>query len=339
MTRTAADSRLRQLLRSEWLRRQRYGLPPRAELVQWSDALLDDMAVAPPRWQRTGWFAPTDDRRDPAYGDALAAPMLAHARRACYLIGAGAVASRRHGHVRLHHQAYGGFNALCPSEPFWCQPTVIERRGEAFGFHGYSGYLIAPDAILTCWHGWEHFNAEPQLAIFDYVARSPCDQPVELPEESVVAVRADPWALAPQSERGTAAADDWVILRLERAVPGRAAARADLGEARPGGSVYTLGHPCGLPLKLAANASVLSADTPAFYTDLDTFSGNSGSPVFDAATHALLGIVIEGQKGEGDFEPVPAQGCYIGNRIDHLLGGQRCVPCSAFADGLASVDR
>ena len=339
MTRIAAGRRLQQLMLSERLRRQRYGLPPRAELAQWSDAQLDDIAGAPLRWQRTGWFAPTDDRRDPAYGPALPVPLLAHARRACYLIGAGAVASRRRGRVRLHHQAYGGFNALCPSEPFWCQPTVIERRGEAFGFYGYTGYLIAPDAILTCWHGWEHFNAESQLAIFDYAAGSPCDQPVDLPEASVVPVRADPWAIAPDASRGATAADDWVILRLERALPGRAPARPAIGRAGEGDAVYTLGHPCGLPLKLASNASVLSAGTSAFYTDLDTFSGNSGSPVFDAVSNALLGIVIEGQKGEGDFEPVPAQGCYIGNRIDHRLGGQRCVPCSAFADAVTGLDQ
>ena len=330
MTPSVRGHSLQQLMWSEWRRRRRYGLPPHAELSHWSDALLDAEVGPQPRWQRTGWFAPTDDRRDPAYGPALPAALLAHARRSCYLIGAGAVANRRRGRIRLQHQAYGGFHALCPSEPFWCQPTVIERRGEAFGFHGYSGFLIAPDAILTCWHGWEHFNAEPQLAIFDYVARSPCDQPVELPEDSIVAVRADPWALSP--------AADWVILRLARALPGRAPTRTPLGQARPQDAVYTLGYPCGLPLKLAANASVLTAEATAFHTDLDTFSGNSGSPVFDAASHALLGIVIEGQKGEGDFEPVPAEGCYIGNRIDHRLGGQRCVPCSAFAEGFATID-
>lgn len=321
----------------EWLRRRRYGLAPRAELAHWNDDWLEQRARVPGvHWQRTGWFAPTDARRDPAYGPALPAEVLEHARRSCYLIGAGAIAARRHGRVRLQHQVYGGFNALCPDEPFWCQPTVIEQRGEAFGLYGYSGYLVAPDAVLTCWHGWEHFNAEPQFAIFDYVARSPCDQPVELAEGLVVPVRADPWVLPPVEKRGDAAAGDWVILRLARALPDRVAAAVSLGTARPGTAVYALGYPCGLPLKLAADARVLTAEAEMFHTDLDTYSGNSGSPVFDAATHALLGIVVEGQKGEGDFEPVPTQGCYVGNRIDHLLGGQRCVAVGAFADDIAA---
>ncbi len=334
MTRLDRDPRL---MANEWLRRRRYGLAPRAELAHWSDDWLDEHAAAPSaRWQRTGWFAPTDARRDPGYGSALPAALLEHARRSCYLIGAGAIAARRRGRVRLQHQVYGGFNALCPDEPFWCQPTVIEQRGEAFGFYGYSGYLVAADAVLTCWHGWEHFNAGPQVAIFDYAARSPCDQPVELAEESVVQVRADPWVLPPADQRGDAAAGDWVILRLARALHGRASPAVSTGLARPGDAVYTLGHPCGLPLKLAADAQVLTAEADTFHTDLDTYSGNSGSPVFDAATHALLGIVVEGQKGEGDFEPVPTQGCYVGNRIDHLLGGQRCVAVGAFADAIAA---
>lgn len=63
--------------------------------------------------------------------------------------------------------------------------------------------------------------------------------------------------------------------------------------------VYMIGHPYGLPKKMAGNASVLSNNDPTtFYTSLDAFQGNSGSPVFDLATNALIGVLVG---GETDF--------------------------------------
>lgn len=60
--------------------------------------------------------------------------------------------------------------------------------------------------------------------------------------------------------------------------------------------VYTIGFPSGLPMKIALNASVLEAQHPLyFYTSLDSFQGNSGSPVFNFNTHKVIGVLVSGE--------------------------------------------
>ena len=65
---------------------------------------------------------------------------------------------------------------------------------------------------------------------------------------------------------------------------------------KKGNGVYMIGHPYGLPKKVAANAGVeKDEERDIFYTSLDAFQGNSGSPVFDVVTHRVIGILVGGQ--------------------------------------------
>lgn len=52
----------------------------------------------------------------------------------------------------------------------------------------------------------------------------------------------------------------------------------------------------GLPMKVALNASMQGNTNPQFfYTSLDAFQGNSGSPVFQLDTHKVVGILVSGE--------------------------------------------
>lgn len=242
------------------------------------------------------------------------------------------------GAAELRHQPYGSFNALCPTEKFWDQPSVIERRLESWEAFGFSAYLLAPDVLLTCWHGWEQAASEPQFAVFDYAMRSGAGAPTSLPASRIHAISPYPLARAASPGAESPCEGDWVLLKLSSRVTHLGSlSRTRVASAARGGGVYTLGHPRGLPLKLAANATVLSVGTGEFRTDLDTYVGNSGSPVFDAATHALVGVVIEAQKDDGDFVPAPALGCYVSNRIEAPATGQRAIDASCFASTIARV--
>lgn len=60
--------------------------------------------------------------------------------------------------------------------------------------------------------------------------------------------------------------------------------------------VYMIGHPTGLPTKVALNASIKENTNPFyFYTSLDSFQGNSGSPVFNFYTHKVIGVLVSGE--------------------------------------------
>ncbi|MCP2027406.1 V8-like Glu-specific endopeptidase [Flavobacterium sp. HSC-32F16] len=60
--------------------------------------------------------------------------------------------------------------------------------------------------------------------------------------------------------------------------------------------IYMIGHPSGLPLKVAVNARVEdSSNWLYYYTSLDSFQGNSGSPVFNFLTNKVIGILVSGE--------------------------------------------
>jgi hypothetical protein len=60
-------------------------------------------------------------------------------------------------------------------------------------------------------------------------------------------------------------------------------------------AVYMIGYPSGLPEKAALNAGIKENTQPEyFYTSLDAFQGNSGSPVFRLQDHTVIGVLVSG---------------------------------------------
>jgi len=101
--------------------------------------------------------------------------------------------------------------------------------------------------------------------------------------------------------------DDWAICRLDRPVVSEYVTpckRISLDEVRINNPLYVLGHPSGLPMKQASGIVKESDPSNSFFkTDLDTFTGNSGSPVFNAITNEIVGILIFGVGDYADVTP------------------------------------
>lgn len=57
---------------------------------------------------------------------------------------------------------------------------------------------------------------------------------------------------------------------------------------------YMIGHPLNLPKKISENGNILKKTDDFLYTDLENFSKNSGSPVFNNSTGFVEGIMIHG---------------------------------------------
>jgi V8-like Glu-specific endopeptidase len=93
---------------------------------------------------------------------------------------------------------------------------------------------------------------------------------------------------------------DWALVRLKRAVVGRVplAVRTS-GKIGNRQAVFVIGHPNGLPTKYAPGAKVRdNTDASFFVANLDTYGGNSGSPVFSGSSFKVEGILV---RGENDF--------------------------------------
>jgi hypothetical protein len=191
---------------------------------------------------------------------------------------------------------------LCSSEPFVTQPTGCFC----------SGFLVAPDVVATAGHC---VKSAADLATMRFVFG------FSMTNASTARTRfgADDVYAGAQLLGRKLASDgtDWALVRLSRAVVGRApVAVRTSGKIPNKQAVYVIGHPCGLPQKYAPGAQVRdNAPAPFFVANLDTYGGNSGSPVFNAANNKVEGILVRGEtdfvsNGQCDVSLVcPSTGC------------------------------
>ncbi|MBZ0116105.1 MAG: serine protease, partial [Sandaracinaceae bacterium] len=114
------------------------------------------------------------------------------------------------------------------------------------------------------------------------------------------------------------ATSDYAVIELDRDVVGHMPARVrrDPSPAPRGTTVTLIGHPNGMPMKLAGNATIRASGALELVADVDAFSGNSGSGVFDGAGE-LVGVLVS---GNDDWED--AGGCNEIAVIDPVPGGE-----------------
>jgi V8-like Glu-specific endopeptidase len=105
--------------------------------------------------------------------------------------------------------------------------------------------------------------------------------------------------------------DDYAVIQLDRKVSDRRPLTfRKSGRIAVGESVVVIGHPSGLPTKIADGAKVRSLAGKYFVANLDTYGGNSGSAVFNHRTGEVEGILV---RGENDYVQ-SERGCMISNK-------------------------
>lgn len=209
----------------------------------------------------------------------------------------------------------------CSDVAFAQQPSL------AFG----TGFLVGPDIVATAAHCARAGELADTRAVFDFVAGDGGRWPGVVAREQVYEVR------SVIAERESSDGADWALLRLDRTVAGREPLRIrEAGRVAAGRPLYVVGHPSGLPMKIAARATVRDNPVgPWFSADLDTFGGSSGSPVFDADTGVVEGILV---RGETDW--VTVDGCAV-PLVCPTTGcrGEECTRSTEFASRLRAARR
>ncbi len=108
--------------------------------------------------------------------------------------------------------------------------------------------------------------------------------------------------------------EDYAVIEVERMMIGHPPLTISRdAKIASNESVSVMGYPYGLPLKIAGGATVKSNDKSTYFsTDLDTFGGNSGGPVFNTTSLINGEAKIEGilVRGATDFEFDNARQCY-----------------------------
>lgn len=114
------------------------------------------------------------------------------------------------------------------------------------------------------------------------------------------------------------AAADYAVIELDRPVVGHAPARVRSAPAPIGTPVTMIGHPNGIAMKVAGNATIRGASGIELYADVDAFFGNSGSGVFDDAGE-IVGILVAG--APDDYRRRRGSSCYEVAVIDPVPPG------------------
>lgn len=173
-----------------------------------------------------------------------------------------------------------------------------------------SGFLIAPDLIVTAGHCVEMDDfCEDFKWVFDFnVDKTTQKAGVDVKEENIYSCK----KVVSHSLNGMLGMDFGVV-QLTRPVVGRKPLEirsntkiADKEE------LLVIGGPSGLPTKVAPGAAVRTNNHPNFFVaNLDTFQGNSGSAVFNSATGVVEGILV---RGEEDYVPNYQKMCVEANK-------------------------
>lgn len=180
---------------------------------------------------------------------------------------------------------------VCSDEKFAAQPTIADC----------TGFLVGEDLLVTAGHcavypGEEVENKMTDQCgefqwLFDYEINGLSDMNLaNVDRTKLYSCKRVVYAKLDDDH-------DFALIRLDRKVKDREFLKVRTsGKVNKGDALYVIGHPSGLPKKYAPGAKVLVNNQQHYFsTNLDTFGGNSGSPVFNAQTNEVEGILVRGK--------------------------------------------
>jgi V8-like Glu-specific endopeptidase len=187
---------------------------------------------------------------------------------------------------------------ICPSERFAKQITIANC----------SGFLVSKNVLITAGHCIKNqADCDGSKWVFDFKVDHSEQGSVSVPTSSIYSCKKIISRTLDQTSK-----DDYAVIELDRKVKDRKPLSfRRLGNISKGTSLAVIGHPTGLPTKIADKANVRSVEKKYFVANLDTYGGNSGSAVVNTKTGKVEGVLV---RGENDYVYDAAQGCQVSNK-------------------------
>lgn len=182
-----------------------------------------------------------------------------------------------------------------------------ERFSKQISAANCSGFLVADNKLITAGHCIKSdADCSSYKWVFDFKVDHAEQGNVSVPSSSIYSCKR-----IISRKLDAMSKDDYAFIELDRKVTDREPLKVRTsGKISKGDSVVVIGHPTGLPTKIADGANVRSIQGKFFSANLDTFGGNSGSAVFNAVTHEVEGILV---RGETDYVYNSTLGCQVSN--------------------------
>lgn len=207
--------------------------------------------------------------------------------------------------------------SLCDKERFNQQQAVATC----------TGFLVSPRHVVTAGHCVYSFSdCNDNKWVSDYALTDSQNNHVESSPSQIYSCKN-----IVHTTLSNRAKEDWAVIELDREVKDRRPlVLSERGKPMIGDALLILGHPSGLPLKVAEDATVRSLEKNHFVANLDSFQANSGSPVINAKTNEVEGILV---RGGVDYKPAligqcqkvvkcPKNGC-TGEEVSYI---ERILP-------------
>jgi len=185
-----------------------------------------------------------------------------------------------------------------------------------------TGFLIAEDLLVTAGHcvlrygqkveNKTTYSCSQNNWVFGYDQNSEKDGKLEFGKDDVYGCET---VVAGEYNQ----LRDFAIIKLNKKTVNKSPVSldSDADNYKNKEDIFVVGHPTGLPIKIAAGAQVVQdQDSSRFLTNLDTFAGNSGSPIFNFYGD-VIGILVS---GETDYYYDYKRGCYAVNKCDAFAG-------------------
>lgn len=214
---------------------------------------------------------------------------------------------------------------LCPGQRFETDPAYSDC----------SGTLIDNDIVLTAGHCFTAPGADAGMNgpstcqntrfVFKYYHEA-AGRLATITAEDVFSCAEIITSVDRMNPDGTR--QDYAFVRLNRSAAPRftpASVARTNGPTTMGQSITVIGFGSGIPAKIDSGGTVTSLramDGDYFETNLDTFSGNSGSGVFDTATRSMVGILV---RGATDYVPADGGACQVVNVCASTPSGTACA--------------
>lgn len=196
---------------------------------------------------------------------------------------------------------------LCSDEKFLDQPTIA----------GCTAFLVSPKHIVTAGHCISDHTCRSNLYywFFDYHMPEDGEFQVKRPREDFVSCKK-----VVKRVFSKATGEDYALIELKKEVKNRTPLKFRReGTASVGDELVIIGHPSGLPTKIADGAKVKEVNEYFLTANLDAFGGNSGSPVINTRTGEVEGILVRGQK---DYRWDQIKFCNRSNRLQDEAAGE-----------------
>ncbi len=171
-----------------------------------------------------------------------------------------------------------------------------ERFANDFTTVKCTGFLVGPDLFLTAGHcikgPTDCENKKILLNFKKSLLQTIDEENSSFPVENMYGCKE-----IIHREYDYETQNDYSLIKLDRKVKDREPllyrGANKIGDKE---NLFVIGHPSGLA-QVIALGKVIKNENPYFFsTNLDTFSGNSGGPVFNAQTLEVEGILVRGEQ-------------------------------------------